>query len=636
MWLGFLVLACLSGLALLAGLAIALRAGWSGRAEIFVGASLVTHALITFPTLALGWSGLLYRSVLGLTCALVSIAVLGLCFVGRDRRAFARELAGTVRSLMRLPVDAFLAAARPPSMALLGVLCIAGTIAWTGWVSYLAPSSSWDGTWYHETIVGFALQNHGFELMKLPLQLTYVNSFPKVCEMMNLWFVAFGDRTLIEAVNTAMAPTMVLALYCIVRRYTDQKSAMGWAAVLLLIPAVVLQMRSTYIDLHVASLTVAAMHFVTRPRLRIRDAWMGALCLALLLGTKYHAWIWVPFLGCVLAGRLLAGYWRTRRAAAWGTIAGAVALIALVAAPVHVRNWVHFKNPFYPIAVESARFGIHWGGYQHVDDIRRPIGEVLADGYTVHVPGHDFCDTKEHSYGMAIPWVVLPVAMVALGAALLLAMRGLARLAGRDHTAENLLLTVLPALATIPLSPAIWLGRYNIHVAAGLIIAAAWGVSRSSTRRFGEGVLGAALLISIMMLWWAEPGLAGTSYDKVMGAAKLSVAGRAAYDWPMYAVPTRTAQARERELGPGTVVAFADTGPFPSVLWNDHFSNRLVYVPFTDPAAYRRSLIEAGAKWAVAVPGTGEHAALRAATDEWEEVGLMTTTDSWTAFRRRS
>src|SRR6266511_37940 len=78
MWLGFLELACLSALAILAAIAVGLRIRWNGRVELFVGASIVVHALVTGLTLVLGWFNVLYRSTLGLTCALVSLAVLAL------------------------------------------------------------------------------------------------------------------------------------------------------------------------------------------------------------------------------------------------------------------------------------------------------------------------------------------------------------------------------------------------------------------------------------------------------------------------------------------------------------------------------------------------------------------------------
>ncbi len=634
MWLGFLELTCLSALAIVAAIAIGLRVGWNGRAELFVGASVLAHALVTAPILVLGWFDVLYRSTLGATSALVSLVALASAFVGRPPREFAARLWSAIRSLVRLPFDAFAESLRPPNMTLVGLLAAAGAIGWTAWASYMTPSSSWDGLWYHETIVGFALQNHGFRFADLPAGLTYVNSFPRICEMMNLWFVAFTDRRLIEVVNTVMSPTLVLAIYVIVRRYADRATAMGWATVLLLVPAVVLQMRSTYIDLHIACLMACAMYFTTRPVYRLRDACVSAICLALLVGTKYHALMWTPFLGIVHAARVLVHHGRRRPLAAWGVLLGTLCLVALVAGPVHVRNWLHYHNPVYPIAIDIPKLDIHWPGTQHVDDIRQPFADALAESYTAHTPGKDFFDTKVHSYGFAIPWIAFPVAIIALPFAVFCALGSLRGRNRDDRGAKNMLLVVLPMLATAPLSPALWLGRYNIHVAAALVVAAAWGLSQNGLRRLGEGARGAAILVSIMLLWWVDPGW-GISREQLKELAKLpSAEARAVYAWPMYAVPTQAASARERELGDGDIVVLTDDASFPSLLWNDRFTNRLVYVHFEGAEPFLRKLGQLRARWAMAIPGTGEYVALREAKQEWEEVGIMTTLNSWTAFRR--
>jgi hypothetical protein len=360
-----------------------------------------------------------------------------------------------------------------------------------------------------------------------------------------------------------------------------------------------------------------------------------AVCLSLVVGTKYHALMWAPFLGLVDFARVLVHHAKRRPLAAAGTLLGTLCLVALVAAPTHVRNWIHHHNPVFPIAIDVAKLGIHWPGSQHVDDIRQPFTAALANSYTAHTPGQDFFDTKVHSYGYAIPWIVLPAAAIALPIAAFLALRGL-RSRTDDRGAKNVLLVVLPLLATAPLSPALWLGRYNIHVAAALIVAAVWGFSQRGWRRFSEGAMGASIIVSIIMLWWADPGW-GITRAQLMELANLSTDARAAYEWPMYAVPTKTALARERELGDGEVVVFTDEFfSFPSLLWNDRFTNRLLWVHFDGAESFLKKIADARARWAVAVPGTGEYVALREARQQWQEVGLMTTTGSWTAFRRLS
>jgi hypothetical protein len=83
------------------------------------------------------------------------------------------------------------------------------------------------------------------------------------------------------------------------------------------------------------------------------------------------------------------------------------------------------------------------------------------------------------------------------------------------------------------------------------------------------------------------------------------------------------------------VVAFTEDFGFPAVLWNETFSNRLVYVPFTGGASgFLEALQRAGAEW-VAVRSRSRHeSALRSRKDLWERVGM--TSDENVAYRRTS
>ena len=110
---------------------------------------------------------------------------------------------------------------------------------------------------------------------------------------------------------------------------------------------------------------------------------------------------------------------------------------------------------------------------------------------------------------------------------------------------------------------------------------------------------------------------------------------RAAFGWQWHTVPSETAAARERELGKGDVVIFTDEYTFPSVLWNERYSNRVVYVPFRNENEFFRSASELNAKWITAISGTREYEALHGRPNDWEEVGVMSITRSWMAFRRR-
>jgi len=90
-----------------------------------------------------------------------------------------------------------------------------------------------------------------------------------------------------------------------------------------------------------------------------------------------------------------------------------------------------------------------------------------------------------------------------------------------------------------------------------------------------------------------------------------------------------TGLARERELGAETTVV-SDDFVFPSILWNDDFSNRVVYVrPTTDVLETAEKL---EATWIYA---NDERTVRRVrSVPEWQELGPLYVERWGTAFRR--
>jgi hypothetical protein len=195
---GLLVFLALNALAWLGAVALATRARLAGRAELALVTSLLWSGIVTLPILGLGWSSMLYRGALAAAVMVVSLVSIGISLragPGSPREHLAAVL-GNARALLRLPLDALIGACRAGSVAALGLVAVIGAIAYTSWLAWLTPSVGWDGIWYHEPLAYYAIQNHGFSWVSVPLTLEYVNGFPRVCEMMNLWFVIFTDRRL--------------------------------------------------------------------------------------------------------------------------------------------------------------------------------------------------------------------------------------------------------------------------------------------------------------------------------------------------------------------------------------------------------------------------------------------------------
>jgi hypothetical protein len=91
---------------------------------------------------------------------------------------------------------------------------------------------------------------------------------------------------------------------------------------------------------------------------------------------------------------------------------------------------------------------------------------------------------------------------------------------------------------------------------------------------------------------------------------------------------------REKTVGAGAVVAFSDNyGNFMPMLWNNDFSNRVVWVP-SGPDWLKR--VEAtGAMWAQCAYGDSTCAQLSAKDSGWTEIGPLNP-ERWTAVYRRT
>jgi len=632
-----LVLVALTALVLAA--ATAATARWfpeEGRGAAIVDAGVLATGLVAGPLLGLGYAGALGRGTVASAVGGLAAGVLLLAL--RSPGSVARWVA-LLRRIVALPGATLAEAWRARHVAVVGVAVVVGCAVWTAVLAYLAPSSSWDGMWYHDAIVGFAIQERGFAWVDVPKDLAFVNGYPKTSEMLSLWLVLFWDDRLLELPASVYGPFAVVAFAVLCRRVIgDHLNAVAWGCALFLVPGVVLQLRSSYVDVPFLAMSVAAAEVVTRPRLRAVDVVLGGVALGLLGGMKGTGLVLVPALGLVLGVR-----WARRvgrRAGGAGTairwlgagVAAAALLVALMAPP-YVRNLGRTGNPAWPVRV-TLPLGLGTLPGTWVVDMPKPFPAAVEDVYGAFVPDQQFHDVKVGSYGRLPPWVVPPLAMVGLVvAATGFGMRRRRsplprRRLGRDGTVWALALGVLP---TVAFSPAWYLARFNLHALAVLYLCAARGLASSRARPAAHLVVAALVGSGVVDLARARPGWEVPVGTARRLAAEPPVARAAVSITPVMGAPG-TLRAIEDELGPGDVVAFTTEFGFPAVLWNRHFSNRLVWVHGRGEG-YLGDLDQAGAVWAVAKEGTPEDRALRRAGDRWAPVGK--TSDVNVAYRRR-
>jgi hypothetical protein len=632
MALGFAIFLGLSLFAAVAAISAAVRLHYESRGELALTAMVFWHGIVLLPLTWLGWTNRLNRFSAGMLVCSLALATFTLSFVRAAPSDHLRRLRRALVRLLRLPFDGIVLAYRDNAFLAFGALFALVTMLWTAWLSYLAPSSAWDGIWYHESIVGWAIQNHGFQTVSMPLTLENVNGCPRLCETLNLWFVLFTDRRFIEMPNSvAAAPMLMLAFYVVARRFAPTPAnAIGWAAALYLMPACLLQMRSTYVDVQVAAFFLAALHYSTRPEMRLRDGWIAALCLGMLAASKSLGLPWMGVLGIFALPRVIYANVRRRPLLTMGTVVFGLALALVIAMPIYVRNWKTNHNPLWPVQMNVEALRIHWpGNFEPV--IERPYKQLLTDMLDVYVPGHDYHDPRVWGYGIGFPFFVLPWALLMLPVAALSVVTSLFK--RFDRATWSLLLVSLAIAITWPIAPVKWFARYNIQIVAGLAFVAAWSGSRTWTRRASDALAAIAIATSMVMLYWAFPGWS-ISIDAAGKLAKMTPGERATWESIGYSFEAKAAAAREAEIGPGDIVAFTDEYTFPSLLWNEKFSNSVVYVQSGAGDSFLSRLDSVGAKWVAATPGTPDYRTLKTHSAHWQEVGLMSQSPAWTVFRR--
>jgi hypothetical protein len=635
--LGWLLLLALTAFTAFAALGVTLRAAPQGRAEAGVLATAIFIGLVCAPILALGYVNQLTPALVAMASLVTSAAAFFLSSRGRSPKAHARAIGHLAAGFFRLPIDAFRLVFKARSFVLLGLVGAALTILLSAWITYLAPSESWDGFFYHEPIVGFALQNHGFRMVSLPQNMVVqaTNGYPRLCEALTLWFVVFTDKSLIEIGNTLVLPGLMLAVYVIARRYCeDPVPSIGWSAAIVLMPAVLTQTRTSMIDIQVALFLVAAIHFATRPVFRVRDAVAATLCLVLITGAKSSALTLVPPLALVACVRLLITHRKARRRAVLAVIAGGGLVIAGVAALTFVRNWTAFGDPFWPVTFDNARLNIHWKGLVTLAQISpdKPLAALVQQKYQRPVGG--IPDIIARDYGYGIPWIVVPLALASLVAAVVTALRR--RLAkSPDAKTENLLLVAAIGAVFVVASPSLSIARYNVQIIAIATVAIAWAAGRlREGTRFHEGAVASTLLLTMIPMVWTG-WFFGTDVKGLSTLLRTSAKDRTTLHFQDFQMPSETARARERELGPGDLVIFTQEMAFPGVLWNQKMSNRVEYLEAKGAPTFLAEIESRHPKWIVVGAASAARSAIVTQTATWEYVGPACKQDQTVAFRRR-
>ncbi len=649
--MAWVLLVWLTVAAFVAAVALAVRLKPAGRAELLLASTVLWNLLLVAPIYALSYAHALTARTLAIVSVVLFHGVIVAALPSGGRRGGLLDIAAALIDIVVLPFEALGSAARARSLVTLPIAMCCWLIVYTAIGSYYTPSwRQWDSLWYHETIVGYVLQNHGFGVLDLPGDLQKVNGYPRLCEMTHLWFVIFTDRRLIEVATSLLAPGFVAACYLLVKRFSrDTSTAVALAAALMLMPTAAYLLESTYIDVHVAMLVLGATYYATRPELRLADVLLAIICLAMATSSKFLVVPNVAVLSLITVARLFHQHGVSRRSLGM-TAVGTVA-IGGAAALVYLRNWLAFKNPFWPdLNFESAKLGLRFVGGDpaaNLIDMNVPWRQLVDELSTVPYSLRRSLGPREqlYDYGFAITFVVFPIGFLAAAMAF---ARTWVSLLGRivrrpswvSSDAENAVLVALPTVAGIYASPALWSARYQIAHVATLAAMVAWLGGRKGWSALSRDAAIATSIGAVIAFFWVEPRwwylptelakLARIPYPEreVTPASAISPGLSIASG---SAITREVGLERERTIGPGSVVAYNDREQFIALLWNNEFSNRVQYVPMGP--GYVDRVEASGASWVYC--RYGDPAAEELARRGWTSVGTYNV-EGWGSMLRRT
>jgi hypothetical protein len=633
----------LSALVGWAALSVAARLRLDARAETLTATLVLASAFVLGPIYLLGLLGLVTRALVTALVLFVAAAAWAASTLGVGVREQSRRTARAAVGVLRMPLEAIAECWRARSAVLVCVTACLVLFVWNALAAWLATSwREWDALWYHESIVGFTIQNHGFAPVDLPWGgIQKINGYPRAAEMLSLWFAMYAGRALVDLPNVLLMPALFASVYAMARRLTgDRIASYGWAAVTATIPGYLELVQSTYVDPALATFVAAGAMFVLRTPLRAREALLGAAALAIAANVKVSGVFAVVPLAFIAAGRLLAQ--PGRRRAALLTIAGGLAMIVGLSAATYLRNLRLYHNPVWPdLALHIRSLGIDWPGNGPFGDIRSdsrsgpgvtknaPLFELLRD---LFLPPGRLTDGERkytHLYGLGVPWVLVPAAVLVFARLALELVRGGA---ARDATSRQRLIEVVYLLVTTGITLITSTNRstprYHIGTIALWVPVIAWTLGRR--RVLQEALAFAATIGSLAVVAWELPAWRGfPSGPQLVALWHLDPTERQLASELGAPVFYDVGLARERDLVAGTTVV-SDDFEFPSILWNDEYSNRVVYVrPNTDVL---RTADQLGATWIYA----NDKAITQRVRDTpgWQELGPLYIERWGTAFRR--
>ncbi len=468
-------------------------------------------------------------------------------------------------------------------------------ISWVIFLGIIFPVTDVDGNSYHMTFIAQSIQNQN--IFDAPTSISWLAGYPKGGELIQLWNVLIPNSEALA--DLAQVPFLflgVVSLYALSLRIGAQKKDARFVALLFIfLPIVINQAKSTYVDVMLSALFIAALAMVTKIKPSRVDLVIIGIIFSLLISIKYTGLLFViasiPFLIYSTFDRKVGAALNLHRL---------LTSLLIVAVPMlfgvywYIKNLIVFGTPLSPFGLKIAGIDIFEGKtFQDFISTAFSNSSVLPSGSIEKIW---FVWTEQSDWfgclynydstfsGLGPIWFVLliPSAMVGV-------VTGLKK--------RNYILLSLMAMMAIVffLYPANYYPRYVIFIVAVGIISLGFVLSNSGTR-FGGFVRVIALLLSFITI-----GTSFTLCNFTPSVIKNQVHSIRAGDMRSGKIYEDTIGKSflflQNEIKPGETVVYDSSPYYIYPLWRPDHSNKVLYISSGSKEEWSKKLNQVGAKY---------------------------------------
>lgn len=573
------------------------RKGW----ERFLSTFLFFYSHVILSEFILGLVSLLTSTSL---LILNIVLLIGLALILRKR--FGKEIFKNYQLSLRKSITAGCRSLTGDGL-FIGLLVLAAvTVLWVVLLGVLFPVLDYDGNSYHMTFIANAIQNHN--IYDVQTSLSWLKGYPKGGELVQMWNVMIPKNDMLA--DLAQVPFVILGIVAVygmsLRIGVEKQTARFTSLLLLFLPVMINQAKSTYVDIIFNALFLAALAIVIKKRLSRVDL--------ILLGIVYSLLISVKSTGLLLVAvtlPLLAFYlvdFRGRKLI-YNTKQN-LERIGLILLPMafglfwYVKDFILYKSPLYPFGLDAFGHSIFPG---------KSFQEFISTAFTnfsvmphSHILRLWFVWTEQKDWfgclynydatfsGLGPIWfiVLLPSVVVALT----LAIRK------KNYIFLGLALVLLITLAVYP---ADFYARYTIFIVALGILA--YGLVANVLWRPVK------IIMSLILLWLVY-NVIGTTFTlcnytpKAVREQLYEFRIGTPRDSALYSTTLGNSYSfLQHRIQPGEVVAYDSRPYYIYPLWRPDFANKVVYIPANDKNQWLKGIAKEKVRYILTNVKSKEH-----------------------------